>query len=269
MIEPLSRRLRAYAEKDGRGYPDWAVRYLPVVRRLRKRGFDRKIIVEVGANEHGLASFIPARVIAVDLDIASLRAASRRHGVLPVVADMAALPFPDHIVDICVCMDAFEHVARPEREAAAREIVRILEHDGAAAISFPSGREAAEAEERVREAYRTFTGESLRWLEEHRAQGLPEARPLHDFFHDLARGAYRVTRFGNASVHCWEWMWKVLMCGWPGRGNSVFQVFLRWMTPFLARMHKEPCYRTIIWIEPTKDLLAEDAFAAVADEEHR
>ena len=37
MLESIGQRLRAYAEKDGRGYPDWAIRYVPIVKRLDDR----------------------------------------------------------------------------------------------------------------------------------------------------------------------------------------------------------------------------------------
>lgn len=267
MFEHWRKRLRAYAEKDGRGYPDWAVRYLPVVRRLRKQGLAKKVIVEIGANENGLARFLDQRIIALDIDLNALRVIQEMPSVLPVVADMAALPFADRSVDICVCMDAFEHVSGTSREAAAREIMRVIEHDGTAVVGFPSGRAAGEAEERIREAYAKSCGGTLRWLEEHRRMGLPEARSIHDLFHDLARGGYRVTCWGNASLRWWEWMWKVLMCDWPGHGNSVFQVLLRWMTPFLSRRHEEPCYRAMIWIEAGQLYHDDDALDALPEED--
>ena len=35
MRSAIADTLRAFAEKDGRGYPDWASRYVPIARRLR------------------------------------------------------------------------------------------------------------------------------------------------------------------------------------------------------------------------------------------
>ncbi|HPO15798.1 MAG TPA: class I SAM-dependent methyltransferase [Candidatus Hydrogenedentes bacterium] len=250
MFDGLADRLRAYAEKDGRGYPDWALRYFPVARRLSKAGLEGKRILEIGANENGLARFVKARMISVDLSFEHLRAARNSQAIVPVQADLAALPFADKSVDICVCMDTLEHIPADQRAAAVLSILRVLHPQGRAVIGFPSGEPAVLAEGRVCTAYQAYCGRTISWLEQHSAHGLPDADAIFDVAHDLAGGAYRVSREGNASLRVWEWMWRVLMCGWPGHGNVVFQVLLRWLTPLLARYGKEPYYRTLIWIEP-------------------
>jgi len=251
VVEWLARRLRAYAEKDGRGYPDWAVRYLPAVRRMRRRGaFRGGRVVEAGANECGLARFANVRVIAVDIDMAHLRAARMDSRVLPVRADLAALPFRDGAVDVCVSMDTFEHLPPGTRGAAAAEIVRILCDSGHAVVSFPAGDQTLRAEQAIQEAYRAYTGRSLRWLDEHAAAGLPVPRDLAADFETAAGACYGVTRGKNASLCVWRWMWRVMMCGWPGRGNALFQALLRAVTSVLCRVHVGTCYRAVIWIEP-------------------
>ena len=68
--------MRAFAEKDGRGYPDWAMRYLPVVRRFGRRVFREHTVLEIGANENGIARFVETHVVAVDI----VRAAEGRDG---------------------------------------------------------------------------------------------------------------------------------------------------------------------------------------------
>jgi len=253
VFDELSQRLRAYAEKDGRGYPDWALRYVPVARRLSKGGFAGKRLLEIGANENGLARFVHARIISADLVNAHLQAARGSQSIVPVQADLAALPFADKSIDICVCMDTLEHIPPENREAAIASILRVLHPRGRAVIGFPSGEPAAAAEERVRAAYQAYCQRTIPWLEQHRAQSLPDADRVFDCVHDLAGGAYRVTREGNAPLRLWEWTWKVLMCGWPGFGNAAFQAALRVLTPLLPFSRKEPFYRTLIWIEPRKD----------------
>ncbi len=245
-----TQRLRAWAEKDGRGYPDWAMRYHPVVRALRPWFSRSGVVLELGANENGLARFIDRPVVVVDISHESLAAARRAQRVLPVRADISALPFADGSITACVCMDTFEHVNAELRDVAAAEITRALRPDAAAVIGFPAGTGAFEAEARVRAAYYRYTGRTIKWLEEHVDHGLPTGVRMYAALRECAGTGRRVTRTWNANLWVWEWMWLVLMCGWPGRGNAVFQALLRVMTPLLTHCNFGPCYRTMLWVFP-------------------
>lgn len=246
----LGARLRAYAEKDGRGYPDWAIRYLPVLRRWRPCDWAALRILEIGANENGFARFSGARVIAVDIERAQLDAARNAQNVAPTMGDIGALPFADGTFDLVVCMDTYEHIPQRHRHVANREIIRVLRPNGRAVIGFPSGDSAFAAEARIRASYKEQTGGAIRWLDEHVAMGLPDAALVGEDLQAAAAGAYSVERTGNAPLWLWEWMWRVLMCNWPGRGNALFQVLLRWSVPVLSRLHAGPCYRALLWVAP-------------------
>jgi SAM-dependent methyltransferase len=244
----LGDQLRAYANRDGRGYPDWALRYMPLARGLGD-GLRGARVLEIGANENGLARFAPVRPVAADLRPTHLAAARDAAGVVPVAADIARLPFPGASFDVVVCVDTFEHLAPETRSAAAAEILRVLRPGGVAAVTFPSGEAAARAERSISEAYRRHTGNTLGWLDEHAAMGLPNAAEIAALFARLAPGR-AVRREGNAPLWVWKPLWRVMMCGWPGRGNAVFQAIARLLTPMLARVTVGTPYRTLLWIGP-------------------
>lgn len=253
MCERIGGWLRAYAEKDGRGYPDWAARYIPIVNRIERRLTPSARIVEIGANATGLARFIRPKgrpVIAVDLNVESLQEARAAQPVIAVAANAGALPFRDHSIDVCVCVDTYEHLTEAERRNATAEILRVLHPSGMAVIAFPAGEPAAHAEAQTREAYRRFCGGTLAWLEEHSALGLPDADTVARAFAEAARATHDVTRTENCALWAWRWMWRILMCGWPGRGNAAAQAMLRLLTPLVCRLHAGTCYRTVIWVEP-------------------
>jgi len=253
VFERVARSLRAYAEKDGRGYPDWALRYVPIVSRLERCGAVSGTILEIGANANGIARFFnqrPARIIAVDVSFDSLCEARATQDILPVMADASALPFRDKDIDVCVCVDTYEHLLPEERHNACTEILRVLADSGCGVVAFPSGSQAADAERRVRDAYRACTGGTIRWLEEHARTGLPDADTVVREVAEAARGARRVTHTKNTTIAIWVWAWRVMMCGWPGRGNAFFQALLRFLTPFFCRVHLGECYRAVIWVEP-------------------
>ena len=251
-IRPGSRReqLRAWAERDGRGYPDWLMRYGPVVRRLGPMARNGACVVEIGANEAGLARFANARTVVMDRAHDHLVAARDTQPVMPVQADIARLPFAAGSVEVLICLDTFEHLPDSARQMAVSEITRCLAPSGRAVVSFPSGEAAMRAEERVRRAYQALTGQPLRWLEEHIEQGLPDAEALRADFEQAIGASHTVSLRWNANAAVWTWMWRVLMCNWPGRGNVIFQVLLRIAAPVLARCHFGQCYRAMLWLEP-------------------
>ncbi len=250
MFTTLSRRLRAYAERDGRGYPDWATRYVPLVRRLKSRLRNDNTILEIGANQNGLSRFTGRRVIALDLSAAHLMAARETQSVQSVVASADALPFRENSFVVVCCVDAFEHMPEAVRQEAVSEIARTLDPMGTAVVSFPSGEAAQREESTIRAAYERATGNRLSWLEEHVESGLPDADAIVQAFESKVGAGQRVERTKNLNARLWRWMWLVLMCNWPCCGNAIFQVALRWMTPILCRCHFGDCYRAIIWIEP-------------------
>lgn len=244
--------LRRWAEKDGRGYPDWAMRYLPIVKRLGREKLAGGRILEIGANQNGLSRFAGVPVIAVDIAREHLLACRNTQRITPVVADIAALPFPDAAFTVCVSVDTFEHIPESIRDAAVAEIVRVTKGGGTMLVTFPSGEAAVVAEREVRERYRALTGNTIKWLEEHEDVGLPDPAKIEAAFLRSAP-SHRIDRVPNAPLSVWKWMWLVLMCNWPGRGNSAAQAFLRIITPWLATRSGEPAYRTMIWVEPKEE----------------
>lgn len=246
----ISKRLLAYAEKNGRGYPDWATRYVPLVRRIEPWLKPDSAILEIGANENGLSRFSGRRVVALDISADHLAAARAAQSVWPVVASADAMPFRGDSFDIVCCVDSFEHMPNAVREEAVSEISRVLDPAGTAVVCFPSGAAAFREESRIRRAYERVTGNRLRWLEEHVETGLPDADAIVELFESKVGNSHRVARRKNLNARLWSWMWLVLMCNWPGRGNAFFQVALRWLTPVLTRCHFGDCYRAMIWVEP-------------------
>lgn len=246
-------RLRAFAEKDGRGYPDWALRYVPIVRYWRRESRKGERIVEIGANANGFARFAGARVIAVDRSSAHLEEARAAQAVLPVVADAAALPFRRESVDWCLCVDTLEHVPEAMRDTALGELARVTAARGHCLVAFPAGDAARKAEEHIRAKYREYTGGRISWLEEHAVCPLPDPAYVAARLGEHLAATHNVTRGGNANLWVWRWTWRVLMCGWPGRGNAVFQALLRILTPLLCRLHFPPYYRAVVWAYPRQE----------------
>jgi 2-polyprenyl-6-hydroxyphenyl methylase/3-demethylubiquinone-9 3-methyltransferase len=91
------------------------------------RGAD-PTLVDLGCGGGLLAPHVEAyRHVGIDLSWSSLRAAAG-HGVLPVRADAVALPLRDHVADVLIAGEIFEHVT--DLPGVIAEIARVLRPDG-------------------------------------------------------------------------------------------------------------------------------------------
>ncbi len=85
-------------------------------------------LVDIGCGGGLLATHLHAyRHVGVDLSAPSLRVAAS-HGVLPLRADAVALPLRDHVADVVVAGELFEHV--PNLPPVIAEIARVLRPEG-------------------------------------------------------------------------------------------------------------------------------------------
>jgi 2-polyprenyl-6-hydroxyphenyl methylase / 3-demethylubiquinone-9 3-methyltransferase len=85
-------------------------------------------LVDLGCGGGLLATHVAAyRHVGIDLSARSLRTAAG-HGVLPVRADVTALPLRDHVADVLVAGELFEHVA--DLPGVIAEIARVLRPGG-------------------------------------------------------------------------------------------------------------------------------------------
>jgi 2-polyprenyl-6-hydroxyphenyl methylase / 3-demethylubiquinone-9 3-methyltransferase len=85
-------------------------------------------LVDIGCGGGLLASYLRAyRHVGVDLSAPSLRVAAD-HGVVPLRADAGALPLRDHVADVVVAGELFEHVTDLPQVVA--EIARVLRPEG-------------------------------------------------------------------------------------------------------------------------------------------
>lgn len=78
-----------------------------------------------------------ARVSGADRDPAAVAEARRAYpGAAVVLADAAALPFPDGRFDVVTSFETIEHV--PDATAMVREMARVLGPDGVLVLSTPN-----------------------------------------------------------------------------------------------------------------------------------
>jgi len=199
--EPAGRAARAvrrYLRWNNDWYGSHALRYLPVVRALRRAGARR--VLEVGSGDRGVAPFLGAPVVAVDLDFDA--EGLRRAGplVVPVRARIHALPFARAAFDAVLAIDVLEHLPPAARAPAMRELGRVASR--LVVVAVPCGTRAARMEARLDRVHLRRFGIANSWLAEHRQHGLPEATEIARML-GAALPDGRLTVLGNAPLPLW------------------------------------------------------------------
>lgn len=103
---------------------------------LRNTVYGRILDIGCGDGRH----LIPLRrlgfdVVGIDLAIPSLRRIRRIQQDAPlVVGDARSLPFKDETFDCVISYDLLQHLIMDEREAAAKEMSRVLQCGGMAVL---------------------------------------------------------------------------------------------------------------------------------------
>jgi 2-polyprenyl-6-hydroxyphenyl methylase / 3-demethylubiquinone-9 3-methyltransferase len=86
------------------------------------------VLVDLGCGAGLLAPHVPGyRHIGVDLTASALAQAAQ-HGIVPLRADVTAVPLADRCADVVVAGEILEHV--PDLPAAVREACRLLRPGG-------------------------------------------------------------------------------------------------------------------------------------------
>lgn len=174
-------------------------RYRLVADALRDVAGERRLrVLEVGGRTGLLAAFLPeCDVIGVDVEPPPPRAKARPPFVL---GDGARLPFHPESFDAVCALDTLEHVPEDARAAFVDELWTVARSWVVLAGPYHSP-EVARAERLLARFLRDKLGQPHRYLEEHRALGLPRRTVVERW---LREGGGRVTHVGHGQLERWS-----------------------------------------------------------------
>lgn len=174
---------------------NWAVRYFPILRVLRRHAADSGPILEIGSGSYGLAHFYRGQVVGCDLNFPDVP----EDNMLPVRCSGTRLPFADSSFEAVVASDVLEHVPPDLRLPVVDEALRVT--GKLAVFAFPCGKEAHALDEAFLDFHRRRGTRPPPWLEEHVLYPFPEP--------DLFRGfgeRWEVASFGNEHLWFHDWV---------------------------------------------------------------
>jgi SAM-dependent methyltransferase len=216
------------------------LRYRPVVAAV-PHAADR--ICEIGSGPVGIAAWTPLRVVGVEpeVDVSVHRPANLEL----IQADGSQIPLEDESFPAVVAVDVLEHVSPTTRATIVREMIRITRPRGRVILMGPTGRAAAEGDEKVLARLRAkgASGGSERWFSEHAANGLPTRDELAALLRHSR--VTSVTSQGFFNMSLWYVMHLAALGVIPRTGPLHPFVW----APFAAvatRAHLGNCYRQLV-----------------------
>lgn len=215
---------------------NWAVRYFPILRVLRRQAAGAGTILEVGSGSFGLAHFYGGQVVGCDVSFPQ----PPKDNMLPVRCSGTALPFADSSFDAVVASDVLEHVPPALRRQVINEALRVTRK--LAVFAFPSGGDAHAADERFLDFHRKHSIPPPPWLQEHMQYPFPEK----DLFQGFV-GGWTVKSYGNEHLRFHDWVNHGEVSRYWG---AVFRACLRFaprlLEAALRLTDRAPFYRMIV-----------------------
>jgi O-antigen/teichoic acid export membrane protein len=214
---------------------NWAARYFPILRLLRRDVPGARLILEVGSGSYGFSSFYGQTVVGCDLTFL----VTPNQPILPVKCSATALPFRDGAFEAVIASDILEHVVPNQRGRVIHEAVRVGRN--LVIFGFPCGPAALAVDRQLFEDYRRLGLPVPEWLQEHMQWPFPD----EDAFNGVT-DQWGIEGFSNERVRFHYWMMRAEMHRF---GVRLFQLLLgivpRLVELALRAADGEPSYRKI------------------------
>lgn len=241
MLKRINQRVTEYINKK---YSNWdvsiALRYLPIVKKIKSNFPKGAKILDVGSGEFGLAAYIDKGfdVTGTDIDFGK----RRQIGLRIVRASAEKLPFGKDEFDAVVSVDMMEHLPAEIRKKAVEEMLRVAKSK--VFISCPRGSLSRKIDALISRYYKYTHKEELGYLNEHRRFGLPTETLLEGSIKEALgknNKKAKVEKRGNTNLL----LWLILLLLGFSQVNILTSVYHKLLLtlPVLNLMHFWPTYR--------------------------
>lgn len=229
-----------------RWHPQLALRYLPLVKFIKKIDIKNPTILEVGSGSLGIGPYLKRAFTGVDVNFSG----PSWKQLKKIKGQAEKLPFSYCSFDVVISVDVLEHLPPKNRARAIQELFRVSrEH---VVIAVPSGIQSEKQDQKLNLRYRQKFGKPFPFLEEQANYGLPTKTEINYWIkksNQKYHQDFSVAVKGNRNLRLRWW----LMNGWMSRNflvNVFFRKILLLFLPLLELIDKRPPhYRQIYYVK--------------------
>lgn len=226
-------------------HPEAALRYLPVVKEIKKNKLEDSRILEIGSGSLGITPYFKKKIDGYDINFSG--PSSPYLNKIKGSADK--LPFRKNYYDVVISVDVLEHLANSKRELAIYEILRVAKK--LAIIVVPIGQLSEQQDRKLDEYWRKIFGNKNQFLREHTTNGLPRVEDILVGIDRSSRNLKKQAKVISRPILNLQ-VRNILMKTWISKNKYLYYLYLKGyllLLPILTHLNFGNCYRRIFVIE--------------------
>ena len=226
-------------------HPETALRYLPVVKEIKKAGLSDSKILEIGPGSLGIIPYLRREIDGIDVDFSGPKT-----NLLNKIRGKAdQLPFKKNSYDVCISVDVLEHLPSQNREKAIYEMLRVAKK--MAIIVVPTGIYSERQDKQIKKIWDKMFNEDNQFLKEHLKYGLPQPEEILVYIDRSARKLNKQAKTKsypslNLTVR------NLLMRTWITKNRFIYYLYLKGyllLLPILRVCNFGTTYRRVFVVE--------------------
>lgn len=228
-------------------HPEAALRYSPVVSKLKELHLEDSKILEIGSGSLGIIPYLRRPVDGLDVDFSGPQTKLLRK----IKGSGANLPFRKNAYDVALSADTLEHIDPEDREQSIYEMLRVAKR--LVIIVVPVGKLSETQDLAANTRWQRVFGGNYQFLDEHIKYGLPKTEEILVFIDKSLRKLNKkakVSSHSNLNLV----VRKMLINTWISKNKLIYYTYLKGfllLLPLLRLCNFGNCYRRVFVIEFT------------------
>ena len=228
-----------------RQHPEAALRYMPVVKEIKKAKLQSAKILEIGSGSLGIVPYLKKDIDGIDVDFNGPQT-KHLNKIKGVATD---LPFRKNSYDVSISVDVLEHIKPQDREEAIYEMLKVTKK--LAVIVTPCGEHSENQDIELQKRWNRIFKEKNQFLEEHVKYGLPKNEDVFVYIDRSLRKLQKVAKtrsYPNLNIN----IRKILMTTWITKNQLLYYLYLKGfllLTPVLKYCNFGKTYRRVFVVE--------------------